>query len=315
MRQFALFLFMSLAALGPIAPVSAQTAQAGAVLPPRAPRPLNPPAPERFVLWPSGAPGTDPARRTEEEKAESYYLRNIHEPSLTYYPADPRHNSGAAVIIVPGGGHRFLVWKTEGSDVALRLNQMGVNAFILKYRLAREEGSSYSIEGDAAADLRRAVRYLRADARRFGIDPHRLGVMGFSAGGELVSLASDNPEPRRGWKLDAVDRQDGRPNFQILVFPGPLGVPGTSGAGAPPAFITSGSLDACCAAPALNLYTQLQAAGVPAELHMYAEADHAFNLGERSSLLSIQHWPDRLADWLADGGWLDGRGGTTAAAH
>lgn len=278
-------------------------------LPPRAPFPLNPALREVLPLWPAGAPGTDPVRRTEAEKAESYYIRNIHAPSLTAYPADPRHNNGAAVVVIPGGGHRFLVWKTEGTDVALRLNQMGVSAYVLKYRLAREEGSTYSVERDAAADARRAIRYLRANADRLGIDPHRLGIMGFSAGGELVSLVADNPEPARNWKLDATDRQDGRPDFQILVFPGPLGVPSTAVKTAPPAFITSGSLDECCALPALNLYTQLQAQRVPAELHMYAEADHAFNLGERSGLLSLIHWPDRLADWLADGGWLDGKGG------
>jgi acetyl esterase/lipase len=307
MRATALALLACFASLIFSTPVMAQASPSA--LPPRAPRPLNPPPPEVFRLWPEGAPGTDPARRKEAEKAESYYIRNIHDPSLTSYPADPRHDNGAAVIVIPGGGHGFLVWKTEGTDVALRLNQMGVHAFVLKYRLARQEGSTYSIEGDAAADVRRAVRHLRANAASLGIDPHRVGVMGFSAGGELVSLVSDNPEPGRGWKPDDVDRQDGRPDLQILVFPGPLGVPGKAAKGAPPAFITSGSLDACCALPALNLYTQLQAQGVPAELHMYAEADHAFNLGERSSLLSLQHWPERLADWLADGGWLDGRGG------
>ena len=282
-------------------------------LPSRAPWPQIVPVPERIVLWPDGAPGTPAARRAEPEQAQDYWRKTIHEPSLTFYPADPRHNSGAAMIVVPGGGHRILVWTTEGIDVAPRLNQMGVNVFVLKYRLAREEGSTYSIERDAAADLRRAIRMVRAHADRYGIDPHRLGVIGFSAGGELVSLVADNPEPPRAWPLDATDRIDARPDFQVLVFPGPLGIPGTAADTAPPAFITAGSLDPCCAIPALHLYAQLQALHVPAELHMYAEADHAFNLGERSSLLSIVHWPDRLADWLADGGWLDGK--RQAAAH
>ena len=289
---------------------SAQTAHA---LPSRAPWPQDVLAPARFVLWPGGAPGTSPARRAEPEQAQDYWLKNVHEPSLTYYPADPRHNSGAAVIVIPGGGHRILVWTTEGIDVAPRLNQMGVNVFVLKYRLAREEGSTYSIEGDAAADARRAIRFVRANAARFGIDPHRLGVMGFSAGGELVSLVADNPEPPRTWPLDSIDRTDARPDFHVLVFPGPLGIPGAAARQAPPAFITAGSLDPCCEAPALHLYEQLQGQGVPAELHLYAGAEHAFNLGERSSLLSIIHWPDRLADWLADGGWLDGKGGQSTA--
>ena len=279
------------------------------VLPSRAPWPLAVPVPAKIVLWPAGAPNTPPNRRGEAVEAQDYWLKNIHEPSLTVYPADPRHNSGAAIIVIPGGGHRLLVWTTEGIDVAPRLNQMGVNVFVLQYRLAREPGSPYSIEGDAAADVRRAIRTVRANAARLGIDPHRLGVMGFSAGGELVALVADNPEPARSWPLDTTDRIDARPDFQVAIFPGPLGIPGTAARQAPPAFIAAGSLDQCCAKPALQLYEQLQGMGVPAELHLYAQADHAFNLGERSSLLSIIHWPDRLADWLADGGWLDGKGG------
>jgi acetyl esterase/lipase len=137
------------------------------------------------------------------------------------------------------------------------------------------------------------------------VDPARVGIMGFSAGGELVSLVADNrlsvePPPK-----DAVDRLSDRPDFQVLVFPGPLGVPANDVAHAPDAFIVAGSLDECCAAPAVALYEQLRKAGRPAELHMYAGAGHAFNLDE-SNRISILHWPDRLADWLADEGWLDG---------
>jgi len=277
-------------------------------LPSRAPWPQVVPAPERISLWPKGAPGTE-GRRNMPEVAQDYWVKSINDPSLTVFPADPRHNSGAAIIVVPGGGHKMLVWTTEGIDIAPRLNQMGVTAFVLKYRLAREDGSPYSIERDAAGDLRRAIRWVRANASRYGIDPHRLGVMGFSAGGELVSLIADNPEPADEKPADAIDRESARPDFQVSVFPGPLGIPAAAASTAPPAFITAGSLDKCCAVPALRLYEQLREAGVPAELHMYADADHAFNLGERSSLLSIVHWPDRLADWLADNGWLDGKGG------
>lgn len=277
-----------------------------APLPSRAPLPLDQPAPTRISLWPNGAAHTD-GRRATPEVAQDYWVKNINDPSLTIFPADPRHNSGAAIIVVPGGGHKLLVWTTEGIDVAPRLNQMGVTAFVLKYRLAREPGSPYSIEGDAADDLRRAIRWVRAHAEHYGVDPHRVGVMGFSAGGELVSLVADNLAPANGKPIDAIDRQDARPDFQISVFPGPLGIPVKAAKTAPPAFITAGTLDPCCATPALHLYEQLRDAGVPAELHMYAGAEHAFNLGERSTLLSIVHWPDRLADWLADGGWLDGK--------
>ena len=131
--------------------------------------------------------------------------------------------------------------------------------------------------------------------------------MGFSAGGELVSLVADNPAPAQT-PVDAIDRLSARPDFQILVYLGPLGTPAKAVANALPAFLIAGSLDQCCATSAMTLYSQLRTAGVSAELHLYADTDHAFNLGTRSERISIQHWPDRLADWLADGGWLIPRG-------
>ena len=254
-------------------------------------------------LYPNGAPGSE-ARRNEPEVAKDYWVANIHDPSLTIYQADPKHRNGAAIIIFPGGAHKELVFNNEGVKGALALNRYGITAFVLKYRLAREPGSTYTIEGTAAGDARRAVRWVRAHAAEYGVDPHRVGVMGFSAGGELVTLIADNPDPGLGRPGDAVDRESARPDFQILLFPGPLGLPARAARGAPPAFLAAGSLDECCGTPTIQLYEQLRAAGVPAELHMFANAGHAFNLDE-SNLLSIIHWPDRVADWLADGGWLD----------
>jgi len=254
-------------------------------------------------LYPNGAPGSE-ARRGEAEIAQDYWVRNVHNPSLTWFAPDPHHANGAAIIVIPGGAHRELVWTSEALNFARTLNRMGIAVFALKYRLAREPGSTYTIEGTAAGDARRAVRLVRSHAADYGIDPHRIGVMGFSAGGELVTLIADNPDPGLGHPGDAVDRASGRPDFQILVFPGPLGLPARAAAGAPPAFLAAGSRDECCGTPTLQLYEQLRGAGVPAELHMFAQAGHAFNLDE-SNLLSIIHWPDRLADWLADGGWLD----------
>jgi acetyl esterase/lipase len=258
---------------------------------------------QQLPLWPEGAPGSE-QRRNEAEKVENTYVSNIHAPSLTVVRANPRHANGAAVIVVPGGGHRMLVWQNEGMVAAKSLNRAGVTAFVLKYRLARDQGSAYSIENDAAADLRRAVRWVRAHAAEYGVDPHRLGIMGFSAGGELVSLVADNPEPSPPARQDAIDKQSARPDFQVLVYPGPLGSPAKAAQNAPPAFIVAGSNDKCCMPPALNLYQQLVAAGVSAELHLYADTDHAFNMGQRSERLSDVHWPDRLADWLSDSGWL-----------
>jgi acetyl esterase/lipase len=230
---------------------------------------------------------------------------------LIAFPADPAKRNGMAIVIMPGGGHKLLVWTNEGTKVAMALNRMGVTAFALKYRLASEPGSTYSAEGNAADDARRAIRWVRAHAADYAIDPARVGVTGFSAGGELVTLVADTPQPAGRPIVDAIDRQSARPDFQILVFPGPRGIPATAAASAPHAFLVAGSRDPCCAAPSVALYEQLRKAGVSAELHMYADSGHAFNLDE-SDRISILHWPDRLNDWLSDGGWISPKPGTGA---
>ena len=283
------FIFAAVAALFAAAPAAAQYV---------APHPVT------VAIWPNGAPGSE-RRRGEAEVAQDYWVKNVHNPTLTAWLPDPGHANGAAIVVIPGGAHKMIVWTSEGTRAGPALNRYGIAVFVLKYRLAREEGSTYTIEGDAADDARRAIRWVRAHAADYHVDPNRIGAMGFSAGGELVTLIADNPEPARPPRAaDAIDRISARPDFQILVFPGPLGLPAKAVKGAPPAFLTAGSLDECCGTPTVQLYAQLREAGVPAELHMYAGAGHAFNFDE-SNRLSILHWPDRLADWLADGGWLD----------
>ncbi|NIA57666.1 alpha/beta hydrolase [Massilia sp. TW-1] len=268
------------------------------------------PAPPVVKLWPDGAPGSEQRRNEPERLVDGAYPTNVHDPSLTVLRADPRHANGAAVVIAPGGGHYLLVMENEGLLPARMLNRIGVTAFVLKYRLAHgPDSAGYSVARDGAADLRRAVRWVRAHAAEYAVDPQRVGVMGFSAGGELVSLVADNPEPPQRGTPDAVDRLSARPDFQVLVYPGDAGTPAQAADKAPPAFLVAGSRDACCLAPSLTLYQQLVKAGVSAELHLYADTDHAFNMGQRGERVSLQHWPDRLSDWLSDGGWLVPRNG------
>jgi len=256
-------------------------------------------------IWPNGAPGSE-ARRNEPEKAQDYWVRNVHDPSISIFQPDAARRTGTAVIILPGGGHQMLVWTGEGLAGARALNRMGITAITLKYRLAREEGSKYSVEGQSADDVRRAIRWVRAHAAEYRIDPHRIGVMGFSAGGELASLVSNYPPSAVATTKDDLSRVSARPDFQIQVFPGPAAVKGPISRNAPPAFLVAGSRDDCCAEPTVALYELLRKAGILAELHMYAEAGHAFNIDE-TDRISVLHWPDRLFDWLSDSGWLGAR--------
>jgi acetyl esterase/lipase len=185
-------------------------------------------------IWPKGAPGSERHAAEQEQLEAGAYIHNVHRPSLTVSRPQPGRANGAAVVIIPGGGHRMLVFQNEGMVPARALNRYGITSFVLKYRLAREPGSTYTVEGDAAADARRAIRWVRAHAKDYGIDPRRIGVMGFSAGGELVTLVADNPAPTATLPADAVDRVSSRPDFQVLVYPGPLGTPAKSVIGAPP---------------------------------------------------------------------------------
>ncbi len=249
-------------------------------------------------LWSKGAPGFE-SRRNEPEQAEDYWVKNIHNPSITVYLPPKEKATGAAVIICPGGGHRLLVYNAEGVDPALFLNNLGVAAFILKYRLAREPDSPYKIDKEPREDAYRAIRMVRSMAAKYNIDTSRVGIMGFSAGGEVVAeVAYGSGKGNKA--IDAVDRMNGKPNFQILIYPGPLGVPDTIPSDAPPAFMLAANNDECCSLPVISLLQKYRAAKVPVEAHIYAQGVHGFNMGYRSPLITLRSWPQRLAEWMAD---------------
>lgn len=263
----------------------------------------QPPAePERIALWEKGAPGFE-SRAAIPEESKDYWTRSINNPSITYYPARAGRETGAAVLIMPGGAHEFLVITTEGDHVARWFNERGVAAFVLRYRLFRGKDSPYKFE-NAREDAERAMRTIRSRAAEWKLDPKRIGAMGFSAGGELarVTLLS-RPVPAPG-KGDAVDRLSSRPDFGILVFPGPLHGEERVTAGSPPLLLSAASDDQCCSQPPIDLLTAYRAAGASAELHMYAAGGHAYNMGETTPLVSLRHWPERITDWMTDRGLL-----------
>lgn len=260
-------------------------------------------AAQQIPLWPNGAPGFED-RRNEPEQAKDWWIKNIHNPSITVFLPPKDKATGAAVLVCPGGGHRALVYNSEGRDAAEYLNSLGVAAFVLKYRLAREENSPYTFEQHVRADAYRAMRLVRSRASEWDIDPKRFGIMGFSAGGEIAALIAYAPGEGDPNAPDPIDRLNGKPDFQMLVYPGPLFIPDSVGADAPPAFMVAAIDDECCSAPVLSLLQQYHHAKVPAEVHVYARGGHAFNMGKRSKLVTLNTWPQRMADWLNDNNWL-----------
>lgn len=250
-------------------------------------------------LWKNGAPGFE-SRRNEKEEAKEYWVKNVHNPSLTVFEPAAGTANGTAVVVCPGGGHRLLVYTAEGIEPAEFLNKLGVTVFVLKYRLAREEGSPYSLDKNMREDALRAIRTVRSVAKEYKLDSNKIGMMGFSAGGEVVTSVAYVSGLGDASAADAVDRLNGKPDFQILVYPGPLGIPEIVPADAPPAFVVAANDDPCCAVSTLNVLVRYQKAGRPVEGHLYSKGNHAFNMGNRSDLKTIKGWPLRLADWLYD---------------
>ncbi len=258
--------------------------------------------PQVIHLWPNGAPGFE-SRKDIPEQAQDYWVRNVNNPSITVYLPPKDKATGAAVVIAPGGGFRELVFDAEGRQAAEFLNSIGVAAFALKYRLPGEPNFPYTME-NVRQDAYRAMRLVRSRAQEWNIDPHRVGMLGFSAGGELVSLIAYAPGDGDPNAPDPVDRLNGRPNFQMLVYPGGP-VPDDVPKGSPQAFLlVANDDDWGCDKVALGIYEKLRAADVPVEAIFLAQGRHAFNMGNRSNLVTVKTWPQRMADWMSDRGLL-----------
>ena len=265
--------------------------------------------PQVVPLWPKGAPGFED-RKNEPENVKKKgdtesQVTNVHNPSVTVYRAAKDKATGAAVIVCAGGGHSVLNVGGEGHAVARWLADNGIAAFVLKYRLAREKGSPYKIETHALQDGQRALRLVRHNAKEWNVDPGRVGIMGFSAGGEVAAYASTHFEKGKEDDADPVERQGCRPDFQVLIYSGPLGIKGaTLTKEVSPAFIAIGEKDGQAITMA-NHFIALRKAGVSAELHIFAGTDHAFGLGDRPNLASsARGWPMRLKEWMGDRGFL-----------
>lgn len=258
--------------------------------------------PDSLALWAGGAPGSE-ARKTEAEKADigpgKCNVTNVHNPSITPYLPAADKATGTAIIIAPGGGHRMLCLGHEGNTLGEWFAEHGIAAFVLKYRLAREPGSTYTVDDHAMADTRRAIRIVRSRAAEWKINPARIGVLGFSAGGELAALAAMHSDAGQPASADAIDRASSRPDYQALIYPGSSNR-FTVEAGMPPAFIALGAKDRPDISVGMaQLYLKYKAAGVPAELHIYSNAGHGFGYRPESKSADGA-WPMRLREWLVD---------------
>lgn len=271
-------------------------------------------ADREVFLWPNGAPGSegrDTASKVEQpNKAhDTIQVSAIHKPSITVMLPPAGSATGAAMIIAPGGGHRFLSWDSEGLNVGKYLNSIGVAAFVLQYRLAREEGSKYQVEVEALQDCQRAIRHVRARAKEYGVDIHRVGMMGFSAGGELAALTATRYDDGKSGAADEVERQSSRPDFQVLIYPGGAAGNWKIEKGNPPAFLLCAENDKGPSQNLAILYSAMKQAGVPVEMHVYETGGHGFGLREHPARPTVINttWYLRLGDWMKSRGYLNPR--------
>jgi len=262
--------------------------------------------PKEVPLWPNGAPGSE-GKTTKEIVATNasgeLSVWNIHQPSLTPYLPPKETATGTAMLVIPGGGHRVLAITHEGYNVAEWLRDRGIAAFVLKHRLARETNSTYRIDVHALADTQRAMRFVRSRGPEWGIDPSRVGAIGFSAGGELVNLVCARFDDGKPDASDSIERQPCRPNFQALIYPGRSGdIQPTNGF--PPAFLACSYTDRKDIAEGLaEVYLRFKRAGVPAELHIYSTGGHGFGLRARNTK-PVGAWHQRFEEWMFDSGFL-----------
>ncbi|HEY2762078.1 MAG TPA: alpha/beta hydrolase [Pirellulales bacterium] len=263
--------------------------------------------PETVALWPNGAP--DAKGTSDNDK-----------PTLTIYPAPEDKAAGTGVVVCPGGGYVHLSMEKEGSDVAKWLNSLGISAFVLKYRLG---GDGYQHPAPME-DGQRAIRLVRANAEKWRVDPNRIGMMGFSAGGHLTSTVGTHFDSGHPDDPDSVEHASCRPDFLVLVYPvismtmtqthsgskkallgtnpDPELVKSLSNelqvtAETPPTFLVATNADTSVPAEnSVEFYLALRKAKVPAELHIWEEGKHGFGLAPSDPVLSA--WKDRLADWF-----------------
>jgi endo-1,4-beta-xylanase len=258
--------------------------------------------PKETFLWPNGAPGSEGktgAEKVRTTEQGDIVISSVNKPSITPYLPSKEKSTGAAVIVAPGGGHSELWVSHEGYTPARWLMEHGIAAFVLKYRLAHEKNSTYTVDKDELADIQRAIRLVRSRAKEWNIDTSKVGVIGFSAGGELAGLSAMRFSQTNPNAADPIDRENDRPDFQGLIYPGNLNRFEITKA-SPPAFIAGGYRDRPDISEGMaRLYLKFKEAGVQAELHIYSNAGHGFGI-RKTNTGALAQWPEEFRIWLSD---------------
>jgi len=269
-------------------------------------------------IWPGEPPDAQPLAEPEETTAVTdepvagrpwVSISRVSRPTMTVY-APKEKSTGAAVVVFPGGGYQILAIDLEGTEVCDWLTSKGIACVLLKYRVpgnGRLKSGAYPNSPVALEDAQRTMGLVRLHASEYHIDPHKIGVLGFSAGGHLVAAISTNFEKRLYPSVDAADKESCRPDFAVALYPGHMlehttqpfqlnpYVPVTRGT--PPQFIVQAEDDPVDTVNnSLVYYIALKKAGVPVEMHLYAHGGHAFGL--RRTKFPITQWPQLAAAWL-----------------
>jgi acetyl esterase/lipase len=265
-------------------------------------------------LWPNGAPepytgGPEKDATTSTDNLVAgkplMHLTNVSNPTLTLYSPEAAKNTGAAVLVFPGGGYRILAYDLEGTEVCAWLNSIGMTCVLVKYRVPF--ANHYPENTADLEDAQQAMRITRAHAAEWHIDPNRVGVLGFSAGAHLAVILSNHADYKRpgGPASEPNHELDARPNFAVIIYPGYLsdapalnklaqGIDPT--ANTPPTFLLQAEDDPVHEENALLYFQALKEAKVPAELHLFAEGGHGYGL--RPTALPVTHWPTYAETWF-----------------
>jgi len=245
-----------------------------------------------IYLWPESQ------RVPGKETIANERIASVPNPNLTVFLPAARSATGTAMVVAPGGGHHHLAIGHEGYDVARWLNKQGIAAFVLKYRLARAEGAdgSITVDNQVRADGRRAIRIVRSRAKEWGVDPAKIGIIGFSAGGELAALTGMHYEAGKPDDPDPIERVSSRPDFLAMIYPNVRPDTKKIDKDTPPTFLVHADDDRLSSDISTAFYLDLKKAGVSSELHIYSTGGHGFGMKDRP--LPVTQWSQRLIEWL-----------------